>query len=169
MPLTLDDFVHHLNMPAPPPESDPRRVEMQRALGAAVGGIIRMTGMLDGSTVTARVTGRGGVLSLPYVRLASVGAVTDPAGLVATPASIDLEAGLLTVSATTSGTWLVVCTGEAWPDELSIAALDWATHMYDTQRARLSATTTDDSPAPSYSLPNRVEELVRPYRTGGVA
>src|SRR5688500_12640578 len=113
-------------MPTMPPEDDPRRRELQRALDTAVQGVTRMTGMLNGSTATARVSaGLSTVIPLPYVRLAAVGAVLSPAGLAVAPATVDLEAGLLVVSAPAAGVWRIDCTGEAWPAELETAALDW--------------------------------------------
>jgi hypothetical protein len=64
--------------------------------------------------------------------------------------------------------WSVVCTGKPWPAALATAALDWAAHLYDVQRVTTNPA-DDDQPPPSFALPNRVEELLRPYRLAGVA
>ena len=68
-----------------------------------------------------------------------------------------------------SSSWSVVCTGKPWPAALATSALDWAAHLYDTQRARVRAVDDQDQPVPSFSLPNRVEELQRPYLLAGAA
>ena len=169
MPLNLADFAEHLNT-AEPPDPSRTRTEMQRALDSAVYEVTRATGWLDGVTVTTSVRGSGrGVLRLPYVRLAAVGPVVDPGGVVAVPADVDLAAGIVTVyGRASSGAWTVTVTGTPWPPTLATAALDWAAHLYDTQRAVIEGT-DDDEPPPSFALPNRVEELLRPYRLAGAA
>jgi len=169
MALTVDDLAHHINT-APPADPSQDRIEMQRAVDTAVQEVTRATGMLGARTVTVTVRAIRGRLLLPYVRLASIGAVTDPGELAVTPTDSDPQAGLVDVgwSSTTSGAWSVVCTGEEWPAALTTAALDWAAHLYDVQR--LSTQPVDaDEPTPTYSLPNRVEELIRPYRLPGAA
>lgn len=169
MPLTIVDLQHHLNMPALPGEQDPRRGELQRALDTATSEVTRMTGLLDAGTATARVTARGGVLSLPYVRLTSV-VVRDPYGAVTSAAQADLEAGLLRVASVAAGVWSVDCTrADPWPPALQTAALDWAAHVYDTQRTTLNPLADEDTALPSFALPNRVAEFLTPYRLSGIA
>lgn len=172
MPLTIEDLQHHLNMPTLPPEGDPRRREMQRALDTAVQELTRMTGRLGDRTVTVRVVGYGGpLLSLPYVDLAAVGQVLAPGGQPAPVSRADLVAGLVWVSwpAEPGGTWSITCTGNDWPAALETAALDWAAHVYDTQRTTLNPTTDDDVGLPSFALPNRVAQFARPYLLPGFA
>lgn len=172
MPLTVDDLAYHLNMPAPPAVGSRDRVELQRALDTAVQEVTRITGMPDATTTTVTVAAAPGdrVLLLPYVRVTSVGAVVDPGGVAVTPASVDARAGLVTLPTPSSGgTWTVQVTGGTWPAALNTAALDWATHMYDTQRTVTSPVSDPDTPAPAFALPNRVEELLRPYRLAGIA
>jgi hypothetical protein len=172
VPLTVDDLSQHLNRAAPPAQGTQDRVEMQRALDAAVQEVTRATGMPGDAPVTVAVSADRGdrTLLLPYVRLTSVGAVTDPAGYAAVPAAVDLRAGIVDLGAAgTGGTWTVTVTGRPWPAALVVAALDWATHLYDTQRTVINPVSDDDTPAPSFALPNRVEELLRPYRLPGIA
>lgn len=165
MPLTVDDLAHHMQTD-PPGEDTPERAEMQRALNTALEETTRRTGMLDGATVTVTVSADGGALSLPYVRLASIGAVADAGGLPALGAATDPLAGI--VDGVGSGSHTVTVTGKPWPSALVTAALDWAAHLYDTQRAVVEPVDEDESP-PTYALPNRVEELLRPYRLPGAA
>lgn len=169
MPLTLDDVANHLNTSTPPP-GDPRRVELQRALDTAVQELTRMTGLLDATTATARVSvGPRTLLSLPYVRLTSV-VVRDPYGGPVLPMQSNLDAGLLDVGIATAGSWAVDCTRtDPWPSALSSAALDWAAHVYDTQRTTLNPTSDDGVGLPSFALPNRVAQFARPYMLPGVA
>jgi hypothetical protein len=171
VPLTVDDVAHHLNAPIPP-EGDPRRREMQRALDAAVQELTRMTGLLDATTATVRVTsGAGGVLSLPFVRLTSV-VVRDPGGGGVSPMFADLEAGLIGVLSTglPGSSWSVDCTRtDPWPAALQTAALDWAAHVYDTQRTTLNPTADEDTALPSFALPNRVAQFAAPYLLPGMA
>jgi hypothetical protein len=169
VPLTVADVADHLNAPTPP-ESDRRRGEMQRALGTAVQELERMTGLLDGRTVTARVpAGRTGVLQLPYVRLAAVGTVRNPYGDPVTPLLVDLDAGLVHVLVPTGGAWSVECTGTPWPSALESAALDWAAHIYETQRTTLNPAADEDTALPSFALPNRVAQFAQPYLLPGMA
>jgi hypothetical protein len=170
VPLTLDDLAAHLNAPRPDPD-DPELGEWQRALDTAVQGVTRMTGILDGTTAVAQVTsGWDRILPLPYVRLAAVGPVLDPAGTPQTPWLVDPWAGVVTLYAGWPGVWTVTCVGSPWPAELSTAALDWAAHVYETQRTTLNPLAPDDTPAlPSFALPNRVAEFVNPYRVPGIA
>lgn len=172
MPLTLVDLQQHLNMPDLPADGDPRRGELQRALDTATAEVTRMTGLLDATSATVRVpSGRGRALSLPYVRLTSV-VVRDPGGWVTAPLFVDLEAGVVGVLSTgLPGTsWSVDCTrDEPWPAALQTAALDWAAHVYDTQRTTLNPVADDDVALPSFALPNRVAEFLTPYRLPGIA
>jgi hypothetical protein len=144
---------------------------MQRALDTAVQELTRMTGLLDAATATVRVsTGRNGLLTLPYVRLTSV-TVRDPwtAGAVI-PVGVDLDAGLVSVGIATAGAWSVDCTRtDPWPAALESAALDWAAHVYDTQRTTLNPTADEDTALPSFALPNRVAQFAAPYLLPGMA
>ena len=168
-PLTLADLGNHLNMPELPPEDDPRRGELQRALDTATQELTRMTGRLDGTQDTVEVESGDGLLRLPRVALASVDAVRDPSGLLVAGMRVNLLAGLVWVPAPAAGAWQVTCTGKPWPSALQSAALDWAAHVYDTQRQSLNATTEDTDPLPTYALPRRVGEFARPYLLPGIA
>ena len=171
-PLTVADLAHHLNMDAPPAAGTQDLTEMQRALDAAVQEVTRTTGMPGDAPVTVSVPADRGdrALLLPYVRLQSIGAVIAPDGYAVVPTSVDLRAGVVELAAPThGGAWTVTVTGRAWPAALQVAALDWATHLYDTQRTVTSPVSDGDQPSPTFALPNRVEELLRPYRLPGVA
>jgi hypothetical protein len=172
VPLTVEDLAHHLNMDDPPEQGTQDRVELQRALDSAVQEVTRMTGQPGDAPVTVAVSADRGdrTLLLPYVRLAAVGAVVAPDGGQVVPTSVDLRAGIVELGVPTrGGTWQVTVTGWRWPAALETAALDWATHLYDTQRTVTSSAPDDDQPTPSFALPNRVEELLRPYRLPGLA
>lgn len=176
MTLTVADLADFLNTPVPAGGSQGER-EMTRALNTAVQETVRRTGMLDAQTVTVQVSlGQNDRhLRLPYVRLASIGTVTDPWGAAVDTMGADLLGGLIPVvylvpggSYGLAGTWSVTCTGKPWPAALETSALEWAAHLYDTQRARRDAV-DDDDPVPSWALPRRVEELQRPYLLAGLA
>jgi hypothetical protein len=176
VPLTVADLADHINAPTPAAGTQAQR-EMQRALDTAVQETTRRTGMLDGVTVTVTATVDVGdrALRLPYVRLASIDAVTDPAGAAADASGADPLAGIIPVTYLVaagtyglSGGWQVTCTGRPWPAALVTSALDWAAHLYDVQRITAQPVDSDEPP-PSFSLPNRVEELQRPYLLAGVA
>ncbi len=166
MPLDVETLAHHMQTDPPAADSWEQR-EMQRALDTAVQETTRRTGMLDGETVTVQVSVARGESSarLPYVRLASIGAATGPGGSIADTTDADPLAGLVPVTA--AGSWSVTVTGKPWPAALQQSALDWAAHLYDVQRQALQA--DRDEPLPSFSLPNRVEELQRPYVLPGTA
>jgi hypothetical protein len=176
VPLTVADLADHINTTTPAAGSQGQR-EMQRALDTAVQETTRRTGMLDGVTVTVAVTLDAGdrALRLPFVRLASIDAVVDPGGAAADVAGADPLAGVIPVaylvpagSYGLAGSWQVTCTGRPWPAALATSALDWAAHLYDVQRMT-ARPVDDDTPTPTFSLPNRVEELQRPYLLAGVA
>jgi hypothetical protein len=176
MPLTVTDLADFLNTTTPTAGTQQYR-EMQRALDTAVQETTRRTGMLDAVTVTVQVSMDSGdrALRLPFVRLASVGTVTDPAGTVSDTAGVDLLAGVVPISYGVpagwfglSSTWSVQCTGRPWPAALETSALEWAAHLYDTQRARIHPV-DEDQQLPSFAVPNRVDELQRPYLLAGVA
>jgi hypothetical protein len=172
VPLTVEDLAHHLNADDPPPEGDQARVEMQRALDTAVQETTRITGMPGDTPVTVEVSAARGdtALLLPYVRLTAVGPVVDPAGLPVTPRGVDRRAGVIELPGpSTGGTYTATVTGRRWPSALDTAALDWATHVYDTQRTVINPVSGEDTPSPTFALPNRVEELLRPYRLPGIA
>lgn len=174
MPLTIADVAGYMQAPVPADGSQ-QAVEMQLALDTAVQELTRATGILDAATVTVQVAidRNDSSLRLPYVRLASIGTVTDPGGTVVVPYKVDALAGIVDLLyvgwSTTLGEWSVVCTGRAWPAALRTAALDWAAHLYDVQRTRTNPVDDNSEPPPSYALPNRVEELLRPYRLAGAA
>jgi hypothetical protein len=163
--LTVDDLAEHLNMPAArrPAEGDPRRREMQRALDTATSELTRMTGLIDGpASVPVRVTVTGRATRLPYVRLSAV---------TGAPGPVDLDAGLIDTAGVFGNTTVVVtCVrDEPWPAALETAALDWAAHVYETQRTTLNPTTDDDTALPSFALPNRVAQFAQPYLLPGIA
>jgi hypothetical protein len=172
--LTVADLANYMRAPVPDPGTQ-AAVDMQRELDTAVQEVTRATGMLDAVTVTVQVAldRNDSSLRLPYVRLASIGTVTDPGGVVVAPYNVDPLAGIVDLLyvgwSVTLGAWSVVCTGKAWPAALTTAALDWAAHLYDVHRTRAGAVDDNDQPPPSFALPNRVEELLRPYRLAGVA
>jgi hypothetical protein len=169
VPLTVADVAAHLNAPVPA-EGDGRRVEMQRALDTAVQELERMTGRLQDRTATALVSSPGSTLvTLPYVQLTAVGPIRDPYGQTVDPVYTDLLAGVVVVSAPSFGTWRVDCTGGPWPAALESAALDWAAHVYDTQRTTLNPTADEDTALPSFALPNRVAQFAAPYLLPGMA
>ena len=170
MALTLDDLAHHLNFEQVPAENTVERRELQRALDSALQEITRMTGLVGDRTISAPVRKVGRSLLLPYVRLASVGAVTDPSGYVVTPTDADPLTGVVDLGAAqwVGGTYTVTVTGAPWPAAVEHAALDWAGHLYDVQRATRQAV-DDDEPMPTFALPNRVSELLAPYARAGIA
>jgi hypothetical protein len=166
MPLTVADLAEHITHGDPPAEGTQQHREMTRALNTAVEETTRRTGMLDGETVTVTVTGDGRSLRLPYVRLASISAVVGPGGALGDVIGADPLTGI--VPAWGAGPWQVTVTGKPWPSALQQSALDWAAHLYDVQRAQTQPV-DDDEPVPSFALPNRVEELQRPYLLPGAA
>ncbi len=168
MPLTVDDLVEHLNMPASqqPAPGSARYRELERALRTATEELTRMTGLLDATSATVRVRVTGWTTRLPYVRLTSVSGAT----------AVDLEAGLIDTAgvyggATAVATYVAVtCTrDDPWPAALESAALDWASHVYETQRTTLNPAADDDVALPSFALPNRVAQFARPYLLPGFA
>jgi hypothetical protein len=169
VPLTVDDLADHLNTDPPGADTSKRR-EMQRALDTAVQETTRRTGMLDAVTVTVQVSVAAGETSLrlPYVRLAAIGAATGPGGELTDTTFADPLAGIVPLPSNLGGTWSVQCTGRPWPAALETSALDWAGHLYDVQRLTAQPV-DDDQPTPSYALPNRVEEMQRPYLLPGMA
>ncbi len=176
MALTVADLADHLNTTAPAGGSQAER-EMTRALNTAVQETTRRTGMLPGTTVTVTVSPDPGdrALRLPYVRLQSIGTVTDPWGLAADITGADLLSGVIPLvygipagSLGLPSSWTVQVTGKPWPAALETSALEWAAHLYDTQRARVDPVDSDE-PTPSYAVPNRVDELQRPYLLAGIA
>src|ERR1043166_9543759 len=97
------------------------------------------------------------------VGVAPAGTGTSPGAMAVAPGFVDLGAGLIEVPSATRGAWTVQCTGTTWPAALQTAALEWAAHLYDSQRRALSSNPDEDLPAPSYALPNRVSEMLTPY------
>jgi hypothetical protein len=167
VPLTVQDLADALNTSLPD-EGTAERRELQRALDTAVEETTRRTGMLDGVTVTVQVSAERGRVRLPYVRLASIGAVTGPGSLIADTADADLLAGIVPVPQWAPGVWSVTVTGRPWPAALTSSALTWAAHLYEQHRMTVQPV-DDDQPVPSFALPNRVEELQRPYLLPGAA
>lgn len=171
MPLTVDDFADHLNMDATPDPGSRDYRELDRALSAAIGEVIRMTGWVDDVPATALLSAFWDrVLHVPYVRLTRIVAVRDPGGATVNPYRVDPLAGLVELAVPAApGVWAVDVIGSPWPDALTVAALDWAGHMYDTQRITTAAVSDADNPAPSFALPNRVAELLTPYLLPGMS
>lgn len=171
MPLTLDDFADHLNMDATPTPGSRDYRELDRALSAAVGEVIRMTGWVDAVPATALLSAWWDrVLHLPYVRLSAIVAIRDPGGAAVAPYRVDPLAGLIELAVPAEpGVWAVDVVGSPWPFALTIAALDWAGHLFDTQRITTAAVNDADTPPPSFALPNRVSELLTPYLLPGMS
>lgn len=177
MPLTVTDLADYLQT-AVPADGTPAQREMQRALDTAVQETTRRTGMLDGAQVTVTVAPdvNDWSLRLPYVRLASIDAAVGPSGFVTDLIGADPLAGIVPLvylipagSYGLASAWQVTCTGKPWPAALTTSALEWAAHLYDTQRIRNAPIDDNAEPPPSFALPNRVEELQRPYLLAGIA
>lgn len=170
MPLTLDDVAAHLELKdnAPPAEDTPERAELQRFFDAALDHVQLKCGAVVG-TKSVRVSSAGGrQLVLPVVRLASVGAITDPNATAVIPESTDPLTGVITVPVGVPGVWTVAVTGdEDLPAGLELAVLEITKHLYGSQRvtvARPGARPTGGSSAnPAYSIPNRAKDLMAPY------
>jgi hypothetical protein len=168
--VSLDDAKAYLNMTTPVDD-----VELQRVVDAATSRLEQEVGPMSVRTVTETFSqsNRGWIQlgNSPVVDVLT--AVAD--GLAITPRYINLSTGamyvgplylrLLTVTYTCG--WLVL------PPDIQHALLVFIKHLWDTQRAAtpggarsgLLGTPTDaPNPGVSYSLPNRVLEMIQPYR-----
>lgn len=175
MALTLDDLAAHLNLPGNVPPTDPGdRAELQRMLDAALRRVRAACGFAGAGPSTVPAASNGGTaLVLPVARLASIGIVLDPDGNEVAPVRVDTAAGVVHVPVGRPGVWRVTVVHDDLPEDLEVAALIIAKHLYETQRMpRSQARPGGAPPAPSgagFAIPNRAAELMAPYMLPGIA
>lgn len=150
--------------------------ELQRMVDAAIARLEHEVGPLAPRLVTetfarTRRTRQGWI----YLSESPVVSIETVAGVAPLPLNIDLASGAVyvwaaygPVTVTYYAGWAVV------PADIQLALLVLVKHLWDTQRGQTSGGARQgllggpsDAPSPSgmgYSLPNRVLEMIQPYR-----
>lgn len=171
--LTIDDAKAHLNITGSSTD-----VELQAMIDAAEAAIVKRVGPLVSTTVTARVYSNGyGALMLPTLPVLSLTSVTPVNGTALSLSDLYLDTtnGLVTDANGCSllrGWYTVVYAAgrSSVPADLLLAVKELVRHLWTSQRgsgaARPGAATMPDGA--SYSLPNRVLELLAPHTSLGI-
>lgn len=172
--LELTEAKKHLNITTQGDDT-----ELQNAIDVAEAAIGQRVGPLIPTEVTVRVAGRRSTLALPVTPVISLTAVTmDGAATVVNVADLDVDSdiGLLAYAQPRrfSGGYYTVTYMAGWvdpPPDLLWAVKEMLRHLWTTQRASLSGrpSLTGEQqqeaavPFGTFSLPNRVLELLEPY------
>lgn len=144
--------------------------ELTDFLSAANTMLASIVGPLSGSGLTGRCVSDGSVMPLPTMPVQSVdtmAALTD-LDTALTPADYTLDKPAGVLYDVPPGTYTVTYTG-GWvdlPDDLALAVKELVRHLWATQRGRPSGrqSNLDAAPVDAFAIPNRVLELVAPYR-----
>ncbi|MGW8703234.1 phage head-tail connector protein [Streptomyces eurythermus] len=177
--LTLEDAKAQLNMTGSSDDA-----ELQVYVDAVTDVIERYVGPVLDRSVTEMVRGRGTVLALsqaPVVSLTSVTALAaDGSAFAADDVYLDQDAGLLyrlDGCPFTGGPWRVVYQagrGATVPPTINLAARILVQHLWRTQYGASRGlpsigggedySVTEQVPGWGYAVPNRVLELLEPYK-----
>lgn len=169
--VDLDKLKAHLNIDRADDDG-----KLQTFLDAAEAAIAEKCGPLAPTPVTAKVYASGGAFVLDVVPVVSLTSLTPTGGTAydASTLDVDLGAGIISQrsgSFPASGHDIVYVAGRATcPDDLVLAVLELARHMWETQRGptrRPGGTTSDAAsntiPGAAYLFPFRVEQLIAPH------
>lgn len=172
--LSLDEAKAHLNISV-----DTYDEELSDVISAAEAAIIARIGPLEVTTVTARVKGGGrGTLILPTVPAVSLISVASREGTSLDTGTLLLDGAAGTIECAASCSWFgsvaYDVTYEAGyddvPADLLFAVKELVRHLWTTQRGgstRPGSAPTESTPG--YFMPNRVMELLEPYRVPRVS
>ena len=171
--VSLPDVKAHLGI-----EKDDDDTELQAILDAAEAAIAHRVGPLAPTTVTVRVPGATGPLSLPVRPVISLTSVTPSYGgaLDVTRLDVDPVTGLVAYQGYYSSfvsyfpmAWYSVVYQAGFttlPADLVLAVKELVRHLWSPQRGpgRVPGPAVDLQPPAGYALPNRVLELLAPYQ-----
>lgn len=143
---------------------------LQGVIDAAEEVVTSIVGPLASSPAVAVVQG-GPVLVLPSWPVASVVSITDASGRVLADGFSVTRSGVVTAATIPPGVY-AVSYAAGWaplPASIRSAVLEMVRHLWQPQRG---STTRGPDPAgqpPGYLIPNRVRELLDPYRMVSIA
>lgn len=172
--LTLDEAKAQLDI-----ETDSHDVELQAYIEALTSVIERHTGPVEERQVTETIEGRGTSMCLshiPAVTLVAIApALTDGAALDLSTVVLDPGAGLVRHrSGSFAGTlWTVTYTAgrSSIPPTINLAARMLIQHLWRTQYGSARGAPSSDDflvtepiPGYGYAIPNRVLELLEPFK-----
>lgn len=177
--VTLEDFAKHLRRPAFT-TADDESLRAQQHLTAAEAVVASRCGLVGDGEQQHVVYPSGRQLVLPvWGRDLRVVAVLDPDGrpVGVDPVTSRLHAGVVGVGVTRPGPWSVTVStgdGSSWPEELRLAALIIAAHLWETQQGRSARPQAfpgaDERPSGmGYAIPNRAAELMAAHTLPTVA
>lgn len=172
--VALDDVKDHLQI-----KTNAHDTELAFFIDAAEAAVSRHIGPLEPTVVTRRILRRGPVTLLPDGNVIDVTGATYDDGRVIdlADAYIDAPSGLL--NWLTYGDGFITVTYrvgfDPLPADLRMAVLEFVRHMWKTQRGNanvggargdilgVNGEPTTAAGMSSYSLPNRVKELLAPF------
>jgi hypothetical protein len=167
--VPLPDVKAHLNIQGTGDDA-----ELQTVIDAAEARLSLELGPLSAVTVTKRVATSGSFLLLPVAPAQTLTSITDVRASTALDLSLvtlDEDAGIVYyadgLTAFLSPAYDVVYEA-GWatvPADILFAIKEQVRHLWETQRGTpLTPDDTFDTPSVGYALPNRVLEMIAPYR-----
>lgn len=171
--LTLDEVTTHLNI-----TTSGHDEELYGFIAAAEAAVAARVGPLEPQAVTSRIPGRRQVLLLPSAPVLSLTSVatSDGAAVDVTTLMLDSDAGTVEYADGTRFTAsrydvTYVAGFDYLPDDLSLGIKELVRHLWSTQRgaAARPGSAVQEPQGPGYLFPNRVLELLEPYRSPRVA
>lgn len=162
--LTLGEIKDHLNI-----TSSDYDAEIATKGAAAESALARKIGPLQSTSVTERVRGGRGQLTLSTRPVISLTSVTPVGGTALTVGDLDVDPESGVIEWDTSGTFsasrYVVAYLAGWdplPEDLRHAVLELVAHMWKPRRGP-TRQGAEPEPDATFAWPRRVIELVAPY------
>lgn len=175
--LLLGDAKAHLNITQTTNDG-----EIQQVIDAAEAAISARIGPLAATAVTRRVPGRVWSLLLPTAPVVSLTSVKTSDGVAVDTALLRFEQDAGTVQYLSGALFSAVAYDVSYkhgystvPADLLFAIKEQVRHMWTTQRGpnaaanRGSGQQGEGQQGAGFMMPNRVLELLQPYRVPGVA
>jgi hypothetical protein len=176
--LSLPEAKAHLNIAGSQDDA-----ELQQTIDEAESAIEGRVGPLSATSKTSRVRGCSDTLLLPSAPVSALTSVTPVGGTVLSLSAVYLDPSSGVVSCTPSGTFsspwydVVYQVGSATvPDGLLRAVKEMTAHLWATQRGGTvrpsrggGESASNTLPGAAYAFPYRVEQLIAPYESIGLA
>jgi len=166
--ITVDEASNYLRMNLSSPALDPG--VLQGVIDTAEGVVANIVGPLTTSTAVAVIQG-GPTFVLPSWPVSAVSSITDSSGVTMTDGVELTRSGVIVAPGLPYGRYAITYVS-GWatvPAAIRTAILEMVRHLWQPQRGSTTRGVDPSNQPPGYLIPNRVRELLDPYRMVSMA
>lgn len=166
--ITVDEASSYLRMNLSSPALDPDL--LQGVIDTAEGVVSNIVGPLATSTMVTVIQG-GPTFVLPSWPVSTVSSITNSHGVITTDGITVTRSGVAVASGLPHGRYTIAYVA-GWatvPAAIRTAILEMIRHLWQPQRGSVTRGGEPSSQPPGYMIPNRVRELLDPYRMVSMA